>query len=51
MARGSAIRPIGKRSSSATGKSKVISTKTFPQSFKPSGHMFGKQSAKPAKAR
>ena len=51
MARGSAIRPVGKRSSSFTGKSKVISTKTFPQSFKPSGHMFGKQSVKPAKAR
>jgi hypothetical protein len=51
MARGSAIRPISKRSSAATGKSKVISTGKFPQSFKPSGHMFGKQTVKPAKAR
>jgi hypothetical protein len=49
MARGSAIRPTSKRSSSMTGKSKLISTKSFPQSFKPKGHMFGKQSVKSEK--
>lgn len=49
MARGSAIRPTSKRSSAATGKSKLISTKSFPPSFKPKGHMFGKQSVKPDK--
>ncbi len=49
MARGSAIRPTSKRSSSMTGKSKLISTKPFPPSFKPKGHMFGKQTAKPDK--
>jgi hypothetical protein len=51
MARGTAIRPIGKRSSSFTGKSKVISTGKLTQSFKPTGHMFGRQSVKAAKAR
>jgi hypothetical protein len=52
MARGSGMKGIGsKRSSSLTGKSKLISTKSFPQSFRPTGHMFGKQSVKPAKAR
>lgn len=46
----SAIKPIKTRSSSLTGKSKVISTKPFP-AVRPSGgnHMFGKQTVKPAK--
>lgn len=46
----SAIKPIKTRSSSLTGKSKVISTKTMP-AVRPTGgnHMFGKQAVKAAK--
>jgi hypothetical protein len=42
----------GKRSSSFTGKSKVISTKTMtPVRGGSSNHMFGRQTVKAAKAR
>ncbi len=51
MARGSAIRPVGKRSSSFTGKSKVISTGKLTPVRGGGTHMFGKQSVKPSKAR
>ncbi len=53
MARGSAIRPVGKRSSSFTGKSKVISTSKggFHPIKEGRNHMFGKQTVKAAKPR
>jgi hypothetical protein len=52
MAKGGGMKGVGgKRSNSFTGKSKLVSTGKFPQSFKPTGSMFGKQSVKPAKAR
>jgi hypothetical protein len=50
MARG-AIRPTNKRSSSFTGKSKVISTGKLPAHRGGNTHMFGKQSVKAAKPR
>jgi hypothetical protein len=50
MARG-AIRPTNKRSSSFTGKSKVISTGKLTPVRGGNTHMFGKQTVKAAKPR